>query len=108
MKCYKCKNEILNFEQCVKVHTMKGGIRLFHFSCFPKELDPVNDPGVLSRFKGINFFWAFMFCISMGTFAVWVTESYLLAVGISILCLILLILAPEPEFVFIDEEEDAW
>ena len=104
-KCYKCRNKIMDFERTVKVHTMSGRIRLYHFSCFPRELEEAHqDRMVFTQVKTVNVVWAFLFCIIMGTIAVISSGSWLISVVFAVLSLVIFLLAPEPNFV--EEEWD--
>jgi hypothetical protein len=81
----------MDFERTVKVHTMSGRIRLYHFSCFPRELDEAHqDRMVFAQLKTVNV------VISSG--------SWLISVGFAVLSLVIFLLAPEPNFV--EEEWD--
>lgn len=104
-KCYKCRNKIMNFENTVKVHTMCGRIRLYHFSCFPRELDPAEDRGVFARLKGVNIFWAFTITLLIGIMTVMVSGSVWFSIIFSVILMVVLILAPEPRFVDQDWED---
>jgi len=90
----------MDFERTVKVHTMSGRIRLYHLSCFPRELEEAHQDR--AQVKTVNVVWAFIFCIIMGTIAVIASGSWLISVVFAVLSLVIFLLAPEPNFV---EEE---